>query len=69
MYSIYMEQNSPFSSKLTNLLDRLNGADFIIGIHYADQHRVFLQCSLYVCNRYPARRIHREIGNFEAFLL
>lgn len=48
LYRVRMEQNTPFSAYRTNLGNRLDGADFIVGIHYRHKAGILMDGLFYL---------------------
>ena len=65
LYGINMKGYFFGSTDTTNLRDRFNGTDFVIGIHNRDEDCLVGNCSPHIIRIYTCISIDRYIGGFE----
>jgi hypothetical protein len=67
--SVRVEENLPFTAESADLLDRLYGADFVVGKHNGDEAGVIPQGILDVLYPDDAVAVRVKQSNLEALLL
>ena len=66
---IGVEEHAVALTQGANLLDRLQGANFVIGGHHADQDRPVSECAGHLLDGYPAKGVHRQERERKALAL
>ena len=69
LHAINMDQNPGFSRDRRNVPDGLNGAQFVIRVHYRNQNRFRTQRVLDIRGIDNTVRSHRNVAHFHALAL
>ena len=67
--SIGVKDDFPLPRNLPDLIDRLEGADLVIGIHDTDENGIVSQCGLDVRGVHPAPSVNANAGHLKPQLL
>ena len=68
LHRVAVKEDAPLASDLADGLERLDGADFVVGQHHANKDRLVGDRSLHVIGVDAAVGAHAEVGDVEALL-
>ena len=66
---IRVKQHATISAKGSQLCDRLDGANLVVGSHDGDQDRVRLDCAGQIAGRNTSFAVNGEVSNVKALML
>src|SRR6266851_2070894 len=68
LHAVHGEEDAVLLGKFADFRDRVNYANFVVGVHDGDQNRCGLNGRLQLLNVYAPVALDRQIGDFEAVL-